>query len=292
MTGSVEAIMEFYVEAGVDLALDDAPHDRFAEAERARDEQIAAQKARAAAALEQVRKPAEAAPPAGAAAMISRPKAENLSAEAAIASARADAKRARTLEELRDILSRFEGCGLKKTAKNLVFSDGNPEARLMLVGEAPGRDEDIAGKPFVGRSGQLLDKMLAAIGLTRDHAYIANVIPWRPPGNRTPSPQETEICRVFIERQIELADPDVLVLLGAVPANQILQTRELIGRMRGKWRTYHTGAREIPVLATLHPAYLLRQAQQKRLAWRDFLEIKARLALTDNRTDMGNSGGG
>jgi len=287
MTGSVEALMAFYAEAGVDLALDEDPHDRFAESEAAREKAKAERKARATAALQRPQAPDagrqrgdQQGRTAGAPA-IARPKADNIPADEAIMSARQEAGRAQSLDELRDILSRFEGCGLKRTAKSLVFSDGNPAGRLMLIGEAPGRDEDIAGKPFVGRSGQLLDKMLQAIGLSRDDVYVANVIPWRPPGNRTPSPQETEICRPFIERQIELAAPDVLVLLGGASAKQILRTQEGITRLRGKWRTYEAGERSIATLATLHPAYLLRQPPQKRLAWRDFLEIKRKLAATN-----------
>jgi DNA polymerase len=148
----------------------------------------------------------------------------------------------------------------------------------MLVGEAPGRDEDIEGKPFVGRSGQLLDRILAAMGIDRTGAYIANVIPWRPPGNRTPTPQETEICRPFIERQIELADPKVLVSLGGPSAKVLIGGPDGIMKLRGSWRVHRTPAgKDIPIMPTLHPAYLLRNPAHKRLAWRDFLEIKARL---------------
>ena len=148
----------------------------------------------------------------------------------------------------------------------------------MVVGEAPGRDEDIEGRPFVGRSGQLLDRMLAAIGLDRTSAYIANVIPWRPPGNRTPTPHETEICRPFIERQIELVAPKLLVTLGGASAKVLLNTPDGIMRLRGNWRAYAMRSGEtIPVMPTLHPAYLLRNPAHKRLAWRDFLEVKAKL---------------
>ena len=148
----------------------------------------------------------------------------------------------------------------------------------MLVGEAPGRDEDIEGRPFVGRSGQLLDRMLAAIGLDRTSVYIANVIPWRPPGNRTPTPHETQICRPFIERQIELVNPLVLVHLGGASAKTLLDTSEGILRLRGNWRTYTTGSGVvIPAMPTLHPAYLLRTPNHKKLAWRDFLEVKMKL---------------
>ena len=178
--------------------------------------------------------------------------------------------------ELRVILERFEGCALRNTATRLVFADGNPGARLMFVGEAPGRDEDIQGLPFVGRSGQLLDRMIAAIGLDRASVYIANIVPWRPPGNREPSAQESAICLPFIRRQIELADPDVLVCLPS--AQTLLGSRDGILKTRGRWFKFQTGSREIRATATLHPAYLLRQPLQKRLAWRDFLAIKKALA--------------
>ncbi len=148
----------------------------------------------------------------------------------------------------------------------------------MFVGEAPGYDEDISGKPFVGRSGKLLDLMMAAIGLDRTHAYIANVVPWRPPGNRTPTPQETAICLPFIRRQIELANPDILVCLGGPAMQTLLGIKEGITRSRGRWFPYDTGTREIRALATFHPAFLLRSPLQKRFAWRDFLALKKALA--------------
>ena len=167
---------------------------------------------------------------------------------------------------------------LKATAKQVVFADGNPESRVIFVGEAPGRDEDIEGLPFVGRSGKLLDRMLGAIGLDRRSVYIANIVPWRPPGNRTPTPQESAICLPFTLRQIELVDPDVLVCMGGPSSQTLLGAREGILKTRGRWLTYHTGTREIRAIATLHTAYLLRQPLQKRLAWRDFLAIKKALA--------------
>jgi DNA polymerase len=192
--------------------------------------------------------------------------------------AREAAKTAASLEELRAILERFEGCALRNTASRLVFADGNPQARVMFVGEAPGRDEDIEGLPFVGRSGKLLDLMMKAIGLDRTSAYIANIIPWRPPGNRTPTPQESAICLPFILRQIELANPEVLVCMGGPSAATLLNVKEGILKTRGRWLKHHAGTREIRAIATLHPAYLLRQPLQKRLAWRDFLAIKKALA--------------
>ncbi|SHO60114.1 DNA polymerase [Pseudoxanthobacter soli DSM 19599] len=198
--------------------------------------------------------------------------------DAAIADARALASAATSLDELRETLARFEGCNLRKTATRLVFADGNPAARLMFVGEAPGREEDIAGLPFVGRSGRLLDLMLAAIGLDRSSVYIANVVPWRPPGNRTPSPQETEICKPFITRQIELVAPEVLVFLGGASSKALTGSSDGIRKLRGRWMTVAIGGREIRAMATLHPAYLLRQPLEKRLAWRDFRAIRSALA--------------
>ena len=191
--------------------------------------------------------------------------------------AREAASKAESLDELRETLSRFEGCNLRNTATNLVFADGNPQARVMFVGEAPGFEEDIQGLPFVGRSGKLLDRMLAAIGLDRTSAYIANVIPWRPPGNRDPTPQETEICRPFIERQIFLVDPDFLILLGKAVRRTSPEDRDADHAASRPVAAYLTGRREIRAMATLHPAYLLRQPLQKRLAWRDMLMLKKAL---------------
>jgi len=197
--------------------------------------------------------------------------------EVAAMAAREAAASAKDLDELRSLLENFQGCGLRATATQLVFADGNPQARVMFVGEAPGYEEDISGRPFVGRSGKLLDRMMEAIGLDRTKAYIANVVPWRPPGNRTPTPQETAICLPFTRRQIELADPDILVCLGQPATQTLLGTREGITKTRGRWFKFDTGKREIRAMATLHPAYLLRQPLQKRLAWRDFLALKKAL---------------
>jgi DNA polymerase len=196
--------------------------------------------------------------------------------EAAVMGAREAAKSAASLDELRTLLDEFNGCALKATASRLVFADGNPEGRVMFVGEAPGREEDIEGLPFVGRSGKLLELMLAAIGLDRTKVYIANIVPWRPPGNRTPTPVETQICLPFIQRQIELADPDILVCVGGPSAGGLLNMQGIL-KNRGRWVSYQTGTREIRAMATLHPAYLLRSPIAKRLAWRDFLAIKKAL---------------
>jgi DNA polymerase len=192
--------------------------------------------------------------------------------------ARGLAREAPDLEVLRNVLSTFDGCPLKKTAKNLCFARGDANARLMLIGEAPGRDEDLQGEPFVGRAGRLLDRMLAAIGIDPREAYITNVVYWRPPGNRTPTPQEVQACQPFLERQIELVAPDVLVLLGGAAAKQVLATDTGIMRLRGKWKSYNAGGRTIRTMATLHPAYLLRSPAAKRQAWRDLLMVKAALA--------------
>jgi DNA polymerase len=200
------------------------------------------------------------------------------SPDAAVMAARELARSATSLDELRAILDRFEGCGLKATATQLVFADGNPKARVMFVGEAPGRDEDIEGLPFVGRSGKLLDRMLVAIGLDRTTVYIANIVPWRPPGNRTPTPQEAAICLPFLLRQIELCDPDVLVCLGGPSAQTLLAIKDGILKTRGRWFIFNSGKREIRAMPTLHPAYLLRSPIAKRLAWRDFLAIKKALS--------------
>lgn len=186
---------------------------------------------------------------------------------------------------LNDIVSAITNlaCPLKKTATNLCFADGNPQAHVMLIGEAPGRDEDIQGKPFVGRSGQLLDRMLAAIGLSRRASepersvFISNTVFWRPPGNRTPTESETAMCLPFVFRTIELLQPRIIVCLGATPAHRLTGRSDGILKMRGKWLRCTVGGRDIPLLPTLHPAYLLRQPGQKRLAWRDLLMLRQAL---------------
>jgi DNA polymerase len=194
-------------------------------------------------------------------------------------SARALAAAARTVTELAEALAAFEGCPLKHTATNLVFADGNPEARVMVIGEAPGADEDRAGRPFVGVSGQLLDRMLGWIDLDRNAAYITNVIFWRPPGNRQPTAAEIAACLPFVERHIELVSPDILILVGAAAAKTVLARSEGITKLRGRWFQFEsTGmSRPVPAMPTYHPAFLLRQPAQKREAWRDLLAIRERL---------------
>ncbi|HEX8167714.1 MAG TPA: uracil-DNA glycosylase [Beijerinckiaceae bacterium] len=263
------SLLDFYAESGVDCALDEAPHDRFADAARPR----AAAPPRPAALQETARDFARGLAPAP------RPASPQAvpSPDEAAADARSRARGARTLEELEALLAGFEGCALKKSAKNLCFFDGSPQARVMIVGEAPGADEDRTGKPFVGRAGQLLDRMLKAIGLDRGAVYIANVVPWRPPGNRDPTPQEVAACKPFLERQIELVDPDIVVCVGGASARALLGVKDGILKTRGRWFPYHTGTREIRALATLHPAYLLRSPLQKRLAWRDLRALRRAL---------------
>lgn len=265
------ALLAFYVEAGVSDVLGDEPVNRYALSDT-----VPASAPREAPPQAREARPEprrELSPPAHAAAPSSIPLEDAQAAE----SAREIAARCATLDELRKALATFEGCPLRYTAKNLVFADGNPQARLMMIGEAPGRDEDLRGLPFVGRAGQLLDRMLASIGLDRSSVYIINTLPWRPPGNRTPTPAEHAVCMPFVERHVELVNPDIIVLLGGVSAKQMLRTDTGIMRLRGKWSSIKVGEREVPALPTLHPAYLLRQPAQKQLAWRDLLSLKMRL---------------
>jgi uracil-DNA glycosylase len=271
-TINLRELLLFYADSGVDDALTDAPVDRFlpVEAPVRRETPQAPQ-------VPVARTDERSSKIAAAPAAPVRPQ-TTVPDEAQSERARVLAREAGSLGELRACLEQFDGCNLKFTAKNLVFGDGNPNADIMFVGEAPGRDEDIEGIPFVGRSGQLLDRMLGAIELDRTSAYITNVIAWRPPGNRTPTPIETEICRPFIERQIELVQPKVLVALGGPSSKILLNTSDGIMRLRGTWKEHETPSGiKIPTMPLLHPAYLLRNPAHKKLAWRDLLEIKMRL---------------
>jgi uracil-DNA glycosylase len=183
----------------------------------------------------------------------------------------------RSLAEIESMLKDFDGCGLKATAKNMCFYRGAERAPLMIIGEAPGRDEDLAGKPFVGRAGMLLDKMLAAIGVSENDVHISNIVYWRPPGNRTPTPQEALACRPFLERQAALVAPKVVLALGGAATKQLFDVADGIMRLRGKWREITLGGHPARAMATLHPAYLLRTPAAKGMAWRDLLAIKAAL---------------
>ena len=266
-------ILAFWRDAGVDTMLEDAPVDRFALAEAMAKVREAARPAQARTAPQ---RPTPAPRPRETAAVA-------VPDENAVRAAREAAAKASSLTELRAALDAFDGCNLKRAARSTVFADGNPEAPLMLIGEAPDRDEDEQGQPFVGRSGQLLDRMLGAIGLDRTGVYIANVIPWRPPGNRAPTPLETALCKPFIERHMELAGPEgagpkVIMLLGGTSAKTMMDTKAGIMSLAGKWTTLSVAGRDVPTLPTLHPAFLLRQPQQKRHIWNDMLAVKARLS--------------
>jgi len=251
-------LLRWYLEAGVDETIGEMPLDRYALAQLVR---------------APTPPPARPQPPAPSpTAFQPLPPAERISA-ARLATA------CKSLAALKEAMEQFDGCALKKSCQRTVFADGNAEAKIMLIGEAPGADEDRLGLPFVGVSGQLLDKMLASIGLDRSSAYIANVVPWRPPGNRKPEPTEVELCLPFIQRHIELVDPSILVFLGGAPASALLARQEGITRLRGRWKEYHSSglARPVPAIATYHPAYLLRTPAHKREAWQDFLAIRKRL---------------
>jgi DNA polymerase len=244
--------LRWYIAAGVDEVIGEQPVDRYAQSAR----------------------PAPARMPAQAAAPPPMPHAALEPASSAHL-----ALEAKDLAQLKAAMESYEGCGLKKTCQRTVFADGDPSARLMIVGEAPGADEDRLGLPFVGASGKLLDQMLKAIGLDRGSAYITNVVPWRPPGNRKPEPAEVELCLPFITRQIELVDPAVLLLLGGAAVSALLARTDSITRLRGGFIDYSSPrlAAPIPAMPTFHPAYLLRTPLQKREVWRDLLLVRQRL---------------
>jgi DNA polymerase len=278
------AQLRWQIEAGADEAIAEAPIDRY---QTSRDRAAAAKAAAkpgtpAAAHSPAARSPAKA-PPADrppSAASGQRAAAPPLaSLDETAESARAAAESASTLDGLREKVAAFEGCGLKHTATNLVFGDGNPKARVMIVGEAPGADEDRQGVPFVGVSGKLLDRMMARIGLDRSGFFVTNTVFWRPPGNRNPTAAETAACLPFLERMIELIEPEILVLVGGAAAKTMLGRKEGIMKLRGRWFNYTPsgGGAAISAYATFHPAYLLRSPAQKREAWRDLLAIKAKL---------------
>ena len=262
------ALLRWYVDNGVDEVTGDEPVDRFAMAAP-----VAAGPVAAPVAPTPIRAPASPTPvpPQRAPVPLESPQ--------LVEDARALAAGCATLAELEAAVRAFEGCALKRTAKNTVFADGVPGAPVMIVGEAPGGDEDRIGKPFVGVSGQLMDRMMEAIGLTRAESfYITYILFWRPPGNRTPTLAEQAMCLAFTRRHIELAKPKLLVLAGGVAAKAILDTTEGIMRLRGKWTSYRLAdGTEIPTLPTFHPAYLLRTPASKRQSWQDLLAIDKKL---------------
>jgi DNA polymerase len=243
--------LRWHVESGVDETIGDAPIDRF--------------------------RPVDI--PAAASTAARLPPALAAPAQPQASSAHM-AQACTTLAELKAAVEAYDGCALKAFASRTVFADGNPSAKVMIIGEAPGEDEDRQGRPFVGVSGQLLDRMLASIGLARaDNAYITNVVFWRPPGNRKPTAEEVALCLPFVQRHVEIMDPEVLVLLGGAAANTMLASPLGITILRGRWFEYQTPGlpRPVPVMATFHPAYLLRTPQQKRAAWKDLMAIRDRI---------------
>lgn len=276
--GQLHAIgsLRSWMRAGVTDALDDTPHDRFAGSLTGAGSECFAPNA-SKSAHQSLRSLPQ---------TTSRAFHDNNSKKTPLAaeiSARAVAQAAVDLVILRSKMAEFDGCSLKRTATQLVFADGLPGSRIMLIGEAPGESEDRIGRPFVGRAGQLLDRMIGTIGLDRQKVYLANVVPWRPPGNRTPTLQETQICLPFIERQIDLADPEYLVCLGGSATRALLGVHSGIMRARGSWFPYRRQiGRDIQALAMLHPAFLLRQPAHKRFAWADMRAL-ARMLETRSR---------
>ena len=264
---SPDAVLRFYLGSGVDEAIGEAPLDRYALSKKP--PTAASPVAQAVPAMDRpARRSAS-----GAVTPTTAPP--NPDAQTAAAAAAA----ANTLADLRAALEAFDGCALKATAKSTVFADGNPDSQLMVIGEAPGGDEDRQGLPFVGVSGKLLDRMLESIGFMRDNVYISNIIPWRPPGNRKPTPEEVGLCVPFIERHVVLVKPQVILMVGGLSAKTFFNRTEGITRLRGRWEELALPGLDssIPAMATFHPAYLLRSPQQKRLAWRDLLEVKEKL---------------
>jgi uracil-DNA glycosylase family 4 len=281
-------LLAWYNAMGVDGAVQDAPVDWFSRGDRAPGAGFALSRKEGAPTVatpapEPARNASAAAPAPGIAPApaIARPPRQftgRLPAVTAGSDARELATRANSLADLATTLAAFEGCGLKATAKNTCFYRGAEQAPLMIVGEAPGREEDIEGKPFVGRAGMLLDKMLVAMGLTERDVHITNIVYWRPPGNRTPTAQEALACRPFLERQVALVKPKVVLALGGAAAKQLFDLAEGIMRIRGKWREAELGGHKVRAMATLHPAYLLRTPAAKGMAWRDMLAVKAAMS--------------
>ena len=260
-------LLRWYVDAGVDECIGEEPIDRFAVP---------------ATAPASVRAPVGAPVERPAPAIARAPALPPAIPTASGATAAHLASAANTVDELRAAVEAYDGCSLKQFASRTVFSDGNPQSRLMVIGEAPGEDEDRQGKPFVGVSGKLLDRMLKSIGYTRENFYITNVMFWRPPGNRKPTTEEVALCLPFVERHIALVDPAVLLFVGGLAASTLLANPQGITKLRGRWYEFNVPGlpRPVPAMPTFHPAYLLRTPQQKRLAWRDLLAVKQKLDAT------------
>lgn len=248
------AALAWLVEAGAEETIGDTPVDRFV----TRPPSALPAKPSAA-----IHRPLPSPPAAAAPDLLKAADNDSIGSAMSLAAAAA------TLADLKAAVENFDGCALKKNSAHTVFADGNPASRIMFIGEAPGAEEDRRGLPFVGRAGKLLDRMMAAINLDRNSAYITNVLNWRPPQNRDPSPEEAAMCLPFLRRHIELVNPGIIVLLGAVAARHVMGFSEGIMKLRGRWLEYRVGNVMVPVIATLHPAYLLRQPAHKKLAWRD-----------------------
>ncbi len=265
-------VLRFYLDAGVDETTGSHPLDRYALSEASAK---APKPTRPAVAVSPPKASAGAQRPGAAASAASKGVPSSVAGQSAAIAAAA----AKSLEELKAAVEAFDGCALKSTAKSTVFADGNPAGRLMVLGEAPGSDEDRQGLPFMGVSGKLLDLMLDSIGYSRETAYLTNVIPWRPPGNRNPTPEEVALCVPFLERHVALVKPEVILMVGGLSAKTLLNRPEGITRLRGRWESVNTAGlgQPIPGVATFHPTYLLRSPQQKRLAWRDLLAVKEKL---------------
>lgn len=258
----LEDILRFYQEAGLDFVMGETPVDQFAAFE--------AQKAAV--------KPALAIPAVEKKSAMPVPRPAAVPDEAAVEAAKALAQSCTSIPGLFSAIQSFEGCGLKFTAKSLIFADGNPQAPVMFISDVPSREDDLEGRLLAAPNGLLFDRMLAAIGLSRETAYLGCMIPWRPPGNRAPTAFEVDVCRPFVERHIELSAPKLLVLLGDLPAKTLVPSGDSILRLRGQWRDYALeNGGVIPALSMLHPAYLMKQPAQKRLAWADLLALKGRL---------------
>lgn len=278
------ALLHFYADAGVEWMLEDAPVDRIAEF--AEQQAARANRAPQQAPVQQERQQQTGDAPApqgkvapGRAPPPPRPSSTPVAIpdDQAIAAARLAAESARSLDELKTAMETFGSCNLKHGARSTVFASGNAASGIMVIGPMPNADDDRDGMPFSGRQGQMLDRMLSAIGLSRETVLLANAVPWRPPGNRTPSPVEMEICRPFIERQIALVEPKLMLLLGNFTAKCLIGGDASIFSMRGSWRDVVIGNRAIPTLASLHPQDLMAAPANKALAWQDLLVFKARL---------------
>ncbi|ACP24585.1 DNA polymerase [Sinorhizobium fredii NGR234] len=279
------ALLAFHAEAGVEWLLEDEPVDRLAEFEAMKAKRA---DARAAPPVRQATPPevqgGRVQPATSGKARDARPAAPSVPPtvaipdEQAVSEARFAAESARSLAELRTAMEAFTGCNLKNSARNLVFADGNAASGIMVVGPMPYAEDDRDGQPFAGRHGDMLERMLSGIGLSRSDILLTNVVPWRPPGNRVPSGREADICRPFIERQIALAEPRHMLLLGNFTARFFFGTNETIHQTRGQWRELSAGGHLVPALATLHPQDLISAPVNKRFAWQDLLAFKARIS--------------